>query len=100
MAEKRVGNPEPRNMVSAKLATNEIRALTNDNALTELAVWSSLSGRFCDAGCNTTALLCVKSAGCSTNAVHKHEMPRREAERHWSSCYQTGTKNLPYFLAM
>jgi hypothetical protein len=28
--------------------------LTNDNALTELAVRSSLSGRFRDAGCNTT----------------------------------------------
>jgi hypothetical protein len=38
-----------------RLTSNESKALTNDNALTELAVRSSLSGRFCDAGCNTTS---------------------------------------------
>ncbi len=46
MAEVGGGNPEPRTMVSAGLAANESKALTNDIALTELAVRSSLSGRF------------------------------------------------------
>jgi hypothetical protein len=52
-------------MVSAKLATDENGTLTNGYALTELAVRSSLSGRFYDAGCNTTELLCIKNAGIS-----------------------------------
>jgi hypothetical protein len=51
--QRRVGylrEPKP----EYRLATNENKAHTSDNALTELAMRSSLSGRFCDAGCNTT----------------------------------------------
>jgi hypothetical protein len=44
------GKPHDEN----RLLADDSKALTNDNALTELAVRSSLSGRSCDAGCNTT----------------------------------------------
>jgi hypothetical protein len=50
------GNTEPRSMVSAGLSHDTSEVFTNDNAPIELAVRSSLSGRFCDAGCNTMPL--------------------------------------------
>jgi hypothetical protein len=40
--------------VEDKLPADDNKVFTNGNALTELAVRSTLSGRFCDAGCNTT----------------------------------------------
>ena len=53
-------------MPKYRLATKEGTAHTNDNALTELSVRSSLSGRFCDAGCNTTPPQCLRNAGRAT----------------------------------
>jgi hypothetical protein len=38
----------------------------NENALTELAVRISLSGRLCDAGCNTTLPQCLRNANRAT----------------------------------
>jgi hypothetical protein len=45
IAEEGRGNPEPRIIVSAGRAANESKVLTKENALTELAVRGSLSGR-------------------------------------------------------
>ena len=52
-----------------RLSTNERRSFTHENALTELAVRSSLSGRFCDAGCNTTSPQCLRNAGRATRTL-------------------------------
>jgi hypothetical protein len=45
----------------------------NENALTELAVRSSLSGRFCDAGCNTTPHNDLRPPDVQLNAVYKYK---------------------------
>jgi hypothetical protein len=49
-----------------RLPADDSKVLTHDNALTGLAVRTSLSGRFCDAGCNITPRLCATNAGSAT----------------------------------
>ena len=79
------------------LSTNRVKSLTNDNALTELAVRSSLSGRFCDAGCNTTPPQCATNARkCNRTAVHKAEAPwRRLSTRPYQSARCVPALRLP-----
>jgi hypothetical protein len=66
MAEEGGYNPEFPIMVSAGLAIKRSGVHTNDDALTEIAMRSSLSGRSCDAGCNTTPLQCATSIADAT----------------------------------
>jgi hypothetical protein len=76
-----VGRPIGRLCPEYRLFTKERRSLTHDNALTEVAMRSLLSGRFCDAGCNTTRHNASGTLIAQLNAVYKCKAPSRTDAR-------------------